>query len=161
MSQQLEILDLYDSEFRKTNKTIIRRVDEIPEGVNIMLSYALIKNNGKYLLEQSTARNDFKYAIPGGHVLSGEDALTGLKRELKEELNITDVKIKHIDTIKFPYNSYIFNVYLIEDDIDIDNLSFQKEEVTTIGWFSKDEILKLIDEDKIPRGYAFILKEYI
>ena len=77
----MEILDLYDNNFKKINKTIIRRVEEIPEGTNIMLSYCLIKNNNKYLLEQATERNNFKWAIPGGHVLAGEDSLQGLKRE--------------------------------------------------------------------------------
>ena len=47
-----EILDLYDDNFNKLNKTIIRRVDEIPECTNIMQSYILIKNRGKYLNSQ-------------------------------------------------------------------------------------------------------------
>ncbi len=38
----MEILDLYDRDFKRTGKTIIRRVDEIPDGSYIMLSYALI-----------------------------------------------------------------------------------------------------------------------
>ena len=52
----MEILDLYDKNYKKTNKTTIRRVDEIPKDSYIMLSYALIKNNDKYLLEQMTER---------------------------------------------------------------------------------------------------------
>ena len=31
-----EILDLYDKKFNKLDKTIIRRVDKIPKGTNIM-----------------------------------------------------------------------------------------------------------------------------
>lgn len=54
-----EILDLYDNNFNKLNKTIRRRIDDIPEGYNIMQSYVLIKNNNKYLLEQATERNNF------------------------------------------------------------------------------------------------------
>lgn len=156
-----EVLDLYDNNFNKLEKTIIRRIDEIPENTNIMMSYALIKNNDKYLLEQSTERNSFKWAIPGGHVLTNENGEEGLKRELKEELGLENINIKHIDTIKFPYNNYIFNIYLIEDDINIDDLSFQTEKVIKVEWFSKTEILKLIEEDKIPRGYAYILERYM
>lgn len=63
-----EILDLYDDNFNKLDKTIIRRVDEIPEGANIMQSYILIKNNNKILLEQFTKRNNYKLGLPGGHV---------------------------------------------------------------------------------------------
>lgn len=32
----METLDLYDEDFKKINKTIVRRKDEIPEGTNIM-----------------------------------------------------------------------------------------------------------------------------
>lgn len=75
-----EILNLYDNDFNKLDQTIIRLVDEIPKNTNIMMSYALIKNTDKYLLEQATKRNDFKWAIPGGHVLQNENADQALIR---------------------------------------------------------------------------------
>lgn len=156
-----EILDLYDNDFKKINKTIVRRVDEIPKDANIMMSYALIKNNNKFLLEQSTERNNFKWAIPGGHVLTNENSEQGLRREIYEELGLENITIKHMDTIKFPYNNYIFNIYLIEEEIDTSKLTFQPDEVLQVKWYSKDEILELIKEEKIPRGYAYILENYM
>lgn len=156
-----EILDLYDDNFNKLNKTIIRRINEIPEGTNIMQSYILIKNNNKYLLEQSTERNNYKWAIPGGHILTTESPEEALNRELKEELNIEKINYKKIDIVKFPYNKFIFNVFYSEDNIDINKLKFQEEEVTKVNWFTKEEILQLIEDEKIARGYAFILKKYM
>lgn len=156
-----EVLDLYDEEFNKINKTIIRRVDVIPEGTNIMQSYILIKNENKYLLEQTTERNNYKWAIPGGHVLSGETPENALKRELEEELGMIDIQYKKIDTVKFPYNSYIFNVFYSDTIIDKNSLKLQSDEVTQVKWYTKEEILELIENDMIPRGYAFILKNYI
>ena len=157
----MELEDLYDKNFNKLNKTIRRRVDEIPEGCYVMMSYALIKNNDKYLLEQATARSNNTLAIPGGHLLAGEDGLTGLKRELKEELNLEDIKVKHLDTTIYPYNSYIFNIYLIEDEIDIDSIEFDTNEVVNINWYSKEEIINKIKDGKINKGYAYILEQYI
>ena len=140
----MELEDLYDSNFNRLDKTIRRRVDEIPEGCYVMMSYALIKNNDKYLLEQATARSNNTLAIPGGHVLAGEDGLTGLKRELKEELNLEDIKVKHLDKTIYPYNSFIFNIYLIEDEIDIDSIEFDTNEVVNINWYSKEEIKDML-----------------
>ena len=157
----MELEDLYDKNFNKLNKTIKRRVDEIPEGCYVMMSYALIKNNNIYLLEQATARSNNTLAIPGGHVLAGEDGLTGLKRELKEELNLENVTVEHLDTIIYPYNSYIFNIYLIEEEINIKELESDPNEVANINWYTKEEILNKIDEGKVNKGYAYILEQYI
>lgn len=157
----MELEDLYDNNFNKLGKTIRRRIDDIPEGCYVMMSYALIKNNDKYLLEQATARSNNTLAIPGGHVLAGEDGLTGLKRELKEELNLENINIKHLDIIIYPYNSYIFNIYLIEDEIDIDSIEYDTNEVVNINWYSKEEIINKIRDGKVNRGYAYILENYL
>lgn len=156
-----EVLDLYDDKFNKLDRTIVRRVDEIPDGTNIMQSYIIIKNNDKYLSEQSTERNNYRWAIPGGHVLTNETSDIAIERELKEELNIENINYDKIDTIKFPYNKFIFNVFYSEDNIDINKLKFQVDEVIKVNWFTKEEILQLIEDKKIPKGYAFILKEYM
>lgn len=155
-----EILELFDDNGNSLNKTIIRRVDEIPDGRNIMASYILIKNNDKYLLEQATERNNFRWGVPGGHRLFGESIEDGLRRELKEELNISNISFKKLYSIKFPLGKYIFNVFISEDYIDINELKFQEDEVVQVNWFTKEEILKLIEEEKIARGYAFILNMY-
>ena len=157
----MELEDLYDVNFNRTGKIIRRRVDEIPDGYYVMMSYALIKNGDKYLLEQATSRSNNTLAIPGGHLVSGEDGIIGLKRELLEELNLDVTNIKLIDTFIFPYNKYIFNVYLIEDEIDLDKLVIDPNEVVNVNWYSKDEILIFIKEGKVNRGYAYILSNYL
>lgn len=156
----MEILDLYDNNFNKINKTIRRRIDKIPENMNIMASYIIINNNNKYLLEQTTERNNFKWAIPGGHVLTTENKEEALVRELKEELGIINIKYDYIQTIKYPYENYIFNIFKSNDIVNINKLVFQHDEVTKVKWFTKEEILKMIEEELIPRGYAYILQNY-
>ena len=45
----------------------------------------LIEKNGKFLI-QKIAANQF-YCLPGGHVELGEDTLTAVKREMREEIS--------------------------------------------------------------------------
>ena len=84
-----------------------------------------------------------------------------LKRELEEELGIRDIKYKKVYTIKFPYNNYIFNVFYSNTIVDINLLKLQLDEVIQVKWYTKEEILELIENDMIPRGYAYILKNYM
>lgn len=76
-------------------------------------------------------------------------------------MSLNNINYQKIDTIKFPYNSYIFNIFYSETIINIDSLVLQPDEVTQVKWYSKEEILELIDNDKVPRGYAYILKKYM
>ena len=76
-------------------------------------------------------------------------------------MGLSNLNFQKIDTIKFPYNSYIFNIFYSETVINIDSLALQPDEVTQVKWYSKEEILELIDNDKVPRGYAYILKNYM
>jgi 8-oxo-dGTP pyrophosphatase MutT (NUDIX family) len=145
----MELEDLYDEKFNKLNKIIRRRIDEIPEGCYVMMSYALIKNNDKYLLEQATARSNNTLAIPGGHVLAGEDGLTGLKRELKEELNIeiTDSEFNLIDTVI--YKKQFVDIYISNKPINIKNIKLQEEEIKDAKFVTKKEFIEMINNNEI------------
>lgn len=76
-------------------------------------------------------------------------------------MNLEKLNIKHLDTIIYPYNNYIFNIYLIEDEIDINNIVYDFSEVVNINWYTKDEIFNKIKEGKVNKGYAYILEKYI
>lgn len=91
----------------------------------------------------------------GGHVNAGEFGRQAIIRECKEELgiDITDDEIKYIicTTSVYNKNNYINNhydeCYLITKDINIKDLNLQKEEVSDIKYFTKDEILNRIDNN--------------
>ena len=91
----------------------------------------------------------------GGHVDAGEFGKQTIIRECKEELGI-DVKeseIKYLISSTSVYeknnysNRHYDECYLIMKDIDIKKLKLQKEEVSDVQYFSKDELLQRIDND--------------
>lgn len=93
----------------------------------------------------------------GGHISAGEDSLTSARRELSEELGLIPEKynFEYVDKIKekFEYKDILSNefvtIYKIVSDINIDSIILQKEEVSEVKWFTKDELINLKDELKV------------
>ncbi len=83
---------------------------------------ALIENNGRYLLEQSKT-TDF-LNMPGGRVHAGESTFDAIKRELQEELNLTNVDLKllkvaeqffEFDNKKYHELDFVYYMYLPDE----------------------------------------------
>jgi isopentenyldiphosphate isomerase len=82
----------------------------------------------------------------GGSSIEGENSRTAAERELYEELGyIADLSNERpYFTINFSCGFDDF--YIIEDDVDIEDLKLQYEEVQAVRWASKEEILVMIDD---------------
>ena len=119
----------------------------------------IIDNNGNVLLQKRSANkklwpNMWDVTV-GGHVDSGEFGRQALIRESKEELGIeiSDEDIKYLvgstsineqgDIINKHYNE----CYLITKNIDVSNIVIQKEEVSEVKYFSREELIKRIDNN--------------
>jgi ADP-ribose pyrophosphatase YjhB (NUDIX family) len=59
---------------------------------------ALIKDEKERIL--IIKENQGTWSLPGGGLDFGEDAIDGVKRELKEELGVDDVKVKDVKCVK-------------------------------------------------------------
>jgi mutator protein MutT len=66
---------------------------------------AVIERDGRILIcQRKLGRHALKWEFPGGKVEPGEDSVTALARELREELQI-EAKIgprMHIETVQYP-----------------------------------------------------------
>lgn len=119
----------------------------------------IIDDKGNILLQKRSANkklwpNMWDVTV-GGHVISGEFGRQALIRETKEELGIEidDNDIKYLigstsinkqgDIINKHYNE----CYLITKNINISEIKIQKEEVSEVKYFSKDELLKRISDN--------------
>ena len=89
----------------------------------------------------------------GGHVDSGEFGRQALIREAKEELglDLNDNDIKYLvgsTSINIKgniINKHYNECYLIKKDIDVSKIKLQKEEVSEVKYFSKEDILKSLE----------------
>lgn len=100
-------------------------------------------NQGKkeYLLLSS--KKDFgkftgKYYPPGGHMEEGEDKMTTLKREIKEELGIDIEPVIEIATTPGDIKNQI--TYWWECKSPNIDFIVKQEEIADIRWFSEEEI---------------------
>lgn len=93
----------------------------------------------------------------GGHISAGEDDITSAIRELNEELGllVNKDKLIKVDRIKEQLNNngvisneYV-SIFLLYDDININNIKLQASEVSNIKWCSKEELNNFINNNVI------------
>ena len=143
----MEFVDLYDKNRKPLNKTI-EKYSKLEEGeYQIIVHTCVFNKKGEMLIQK---RSSDKYDWPnmwdissGGGVISGEDSCTAAERELYEELG---VKVSLKDerpflTIHYPrgFDDY----YLVECDLNINEFTYQVEEVQEIKWASYSKIKRM------------------
>ena len=149
----MEYWDIYDNERNKTGKTIARsNRDDLDENENhIAIHVAIFNSKGEMLLQR---RSLDKLDDPGkwdfssrGSILMGETSQDGAHRETLEELGI-DYDFNNIEptfTLTFP--NVFDDFYIIEKDIDINDIVIQKEELESVMWANEDKVIDLINDD--------------
>lgn len=156
MEEKFDVLN----EFGEFTGEVANREECHTKGLWHRAVYAfIIDQNSNILLQKRSAKkklwpNMWDVTV-GGHVDAGEFGRQSLIREVKEELgiDITDDDIKYLvgsssinikgDIINKHYNE----CYLITKDVDVSKIKLQEEEVSEVRYFSKEEVLNMIDNN--------------
>jgi isopentenyldiphosphate isomerase len=152
----MERRDLYDEGKNCTGETIVKG-EKIPEGRYILVVLVFIQNSeGKYLIQKRTEKKNGKYATTGGHPKSGESSIEGIITEVKEEIgldiNPNDLKLYYSG--KSEEERVFWDDYYIKMDVpNIKDLKLQEEEVSSVNWFSEQDIIKLMEQDKFFKNH--------
>ena len=159
----MEYLDILDKNGNKTGEKKPRKEVHSKgywhKGVHIW-----VINSNKELLVQRRSKNEDVYPNKlyisvTGHPVSGEKEIDSIKREFKEEIGV------ELDTKKLEYlfsfsqevvenngkflDNQFYDVYLIEMDLDLNNLKLQKEEVSEVKNIYYKDFEKMIkNKDK-------------
>jgi len=152
----MEKRDLYDANRKLTGNTILKG-EKIPEGEYIVVVLVFIQNSeGKFLIQKRSDRKNGKFATTGGHPKSGESSIQGIITEVEEEiglkLNSDDLKLYfsgRSETERVFWDDY----YIKMDIQDIKQLKLQEEEVSSLEWFSENEIVDLMKQDKFFKNH--------
>lgn len=153
---KMEKRDLYDEKRNLTGETILKG-DKTPEGKYIVVVLVFIQNSeGKFLIQKRSERKNGKFATTGGHPKSGESSIEGILTEVEEEigLELNPNVLELYYSGKSEKERVFWDDYYIKIDVqDIKKLKLQEDEVSSVEWFSRNEIEDLMKQDKFFKNH--------
>ena len=146
-----EYTDLYDENKNLTGEKLFREKGTkliVPKGRYSVVVLVFIENSkGEFLFQMTSKRKKNVWATTGGHVKSGQTSKEAIIEEIKEELGI-DINENEVKLFKtYKYDDAFKDVFYIKKDIDINSLTYEKDEVEYVKYLTKDEILDLINNN--------------
>lgn len=159
-----ELIDCLDEFGNKTG--IVKKKSDIKKDGDYHRVIAVLIVNGDNILIHQRSSNKKVYPnlwslFVRGHVQAGEGSIDACKREIKEEIgiDITEDELEFLYTLKeeAKKKDYIENMfydtYLLKKDIDIKDITIQKEELNDIKYINIDEVKTQIEngsKDYVP-----------
>jgi 8-oxo-dGTP pyrophosphatase MutT (NUDIX family) len=158
----IEMVDLFTETGEYVGITQDRN-DPIPKGTYMKVVQVWIKqSDGRFLIQQRNKKSDAVlnlYATHAGAVLSGEDPRETALREIYEEIGIhldpSKLKECKIYASEFMKRAYLSHVYVIHQDIDINECTLDMTEVKSVRYVTIDELRALVHEKKF-FGYEIV-----
>lgn len=97
----------------------------------------------------------------GGAVKHGESSFKAINREVKEELGLEVKKEKTIFIASFKRSKDFVDVWLLKDDIKIEDIKLQKDEVCDVKFVNIDLFNKMYNNGDIIQSSTDYFKMYI
>ena len=157
----MEKWDVYDKDRNKIEKQITRGDAMEPNELHVVVHVCIFNSKGQMLIQQ---RQPFKQGWSnlwditcGGSAVAGDTSQQAASRELFEELGIrydfNNMRPQFTINFELGFDDY----YLIECDIDLNELTLQQEEVQAVKWASQEEIINLIEDGTFIPYYESVI----
>ena len=149
----MEYWDLYDKDRMKLNKKHLRGEKINPCEFYIIVSGWIINDEGKILLTQRHPEAKFPLTWEGskGALIAGEDSITGILREIEEEIGLilkkNSGKIVHTE-IEEDWN-IIRDIYIFRENVNIEDVKLQETETVDVKWVTLNEFIKMVENGEM------------
>lgn len=147
----MELVDKLNNKREPLNK-VGERSEKILGEYNQVVHVWIMNDTNEFLVQKRSLNKKVfpgMWSQTGGGVDAGESALQGALRETKEELGI-DIPKENIEfmlSFKRKYN--YLDAWLAKLNIDIQDITIQKEEVSEVKWVDKDTLIKMYENGEL------------
>ena len=132
----MEIWDVYNSDRTKSNRTMIRGDAFESNSYHLVVGACIFNAKDEMLIQQ---RQPFKSGWPNmwditvaGSAISGDTSQTAIERELFEEIGLK-IDLQNVRPhLTVNFDNGFEDVYLIEKEVNINELKLQYEEVQRV-----------------------------
>ena len=161
----METWDILDENGNMTGKTITRGENLGDGEYHLIVHIWIINSKGEILIQKRSKNLKFapeRWAITGGSAIQGEDSITAACRETKEELGIDIHPI--YKPISHKRNSDFTDIWVVKQEINLEDIKLQKEEVCDVKWVTVEELRDMIYKGEFHRysdKYFDLLSKYI
>jgi isopentenyldiphosphate isomerase len=146
----MEKWDIYDKERVPTGRLMNRGDPFKPNEYHLVVHVCIFNARGEMLIQQ---RQPFKESWPdlwdftvGGSALTDENSQAAATRELLEEIGLPVDLADDRPYITIHFGLGFDDYYILEKDLDISRLTLQYEEVQSLKWAVKEDILKMVED---------------
>ena len=159
----MELVDLLNNRKELIGETCER--NSVPEGkYRLSIHIWIVNDKNEILIQQrSASRKMFPnmWTNTGGACIAGETSIETVFRELQEELNV----IPNIDNLEliasYKRKKDYVDVWLLKQNININDLKFNDNEVQAAKWVSIEEWKKLLIEEQAVKSSTDYFLNYI
>jgi 8-oxo-dGTP diphosphatase len=147
----MELWDVLDEYGDLTGRTI-ERGQPLKEGEYHLVVNIWIRNSmGEYLIQKRSEKVERWpgiWAATGGAAIKGESSLTAALREIREELGLS-LKPDMLERVtRVRRKNVLSDLWLVSQDVCLEDIRMQKEEVSEVKYASMSEILAMTSNNE-------------
>ena len=147
----MEYWDIYDKDGKFTGRKKGKYEKWDKDEYHLATEVWVINSKKQILIQQRSEKCQLLtgiWALTTGRVVSGETTRQGCIRELKEELGI-EAKEEECNLVKSLLKNrlgMIWDIYFLRKDVELEDVTLQKEEVSRVKLVNTDEFRDMLKE---------------
>lgn len=156
-----EYFDVFDENGKLTGEKMLRSIVHQNGIWHKAVHIWVVNDKGELILQkrshEKATNPDMWTTSTSGHLSAGDTPISGAIRELSEEigLEVTEDELEYLFTVKEHtvhnngalINNEIVDVFLISKNVNLEDLTLQKEEVSEVKYISLAEFEDMVNHD--------------